>query len=84
MPDAWILVFLARGLIAAAGDNMPLDQCMQRASDMPASNTHIACINVQDPSCRVHLADTSLTAETTARCLKRAAQVAKQGVPDGQ
>lgn len=71
MPDAWILVFLTRGLIAAAGDNMPLDQCMQRAPDMPASNTQIACINVQDPSCRVYLDDGAITQEITARCLKR-------------
>lgn len=74
MLDSWILAFVTRGVIATAGDNMALDQCMQRANDMPTEHTQIACINVQDPSCRVHLKDTSLTAETTARCLKRAAK----------
>lgn len=78
MPDLWILAFLARGVIAAAGDNMALDQCMQRANDMPTEYTLVACINVQDPSCRVYLTSTSLTAETTARCIKRAAQATKQ------
>lgn len=72
MPDAWILVFLARGMIAAAGDHMPLDQCMQQAHDMPSSNTHIACINVQDPSCRVYLKDVPLTVDVSKRCTLRA------------
>lgn len=74
MIDSFFLVFITRGLIAAAGDNMPLDQCMQRASDMPASNTHIACINVQDPSCRVYFEASPATKEITARCLKRVNQ----------
>lgn len=78
MPDAWILVFLARGLIAAAGDNMPLDHCMQQANFMPSEHTHIACINVQDPSCRVYFEDSPTTKEITARCVNRAASAAKQ------
>lgn len=71
MPDLWILAFLARGVIAAAGDNMALDQCMQRANDMPTEHTLVACINVQDPSCRVYVEDSPATKEITARCLKR-------------
>ena len=74
MPDLWILAFLARGVIAAAGDNMALDQCMQRANDMPTEHTLVACINVQDPSCRVYFEDSPATKEITARCLKRVNQ----------
>lgn len=74
MPDLWILAFLARGVIAAAGDNMALDQCMQRANDMPTEHTLVACINVQDPSCRVYFEDSTATNEITARCLKRVNQ----------
>lgn len=69
MLDLWILAFIARGVIGAAGDVMPLDQCLQRAKDMNPANTHIACINVQDPSCRVYRDG---QAELTAHCLNRA------------
>lgn len=70
MPDLWILAFMARGVIGAAGDVMPLEQCVQRGQDM-SQNTHITCINVQDPSCRVYFEDSPATNEITARCLKR-------------
>lgn len=53
MPDIWILVFLSRGLISAAGDAMPLEQCEWRARDLSPSYTHVVCINAKDPSCRI-------------------------------
>lgn len=78
MLDSFLLVFITRGVIAASGDAMALDNCMQQANDMPASNTHVACINVQDPSCRVYFDDSPATREITARCLNRVASAAKQ------
>lgn len=71
MLDSWILAFVTRGVIASSGDAMALDHCMQQANFMPSEHTHIACINVQDPGCRVYIEDSQATKEITARCLKR-------------
>lgn len=71
MLDSFLLVFITRGVIAASGDAMALDNCMQQAHFMPSGHEHIACINVQDPSCRVYFEDSPATKEITARCLKR-------------
>lgn len=76
MIDSFLLVFITRGVIAASGDTMALEHCMQRAHFMPSEHAHIACINVQDPSCRVYFEDSPATREITARCLKR---VEKEG-----
>ena len=55
MPDTWILSFVFRGLIAAAGDPMTLEQCEARMKDLdPTKVSHAVCINVQAPSCRVY------------------------------
>ena len=54
MTDAWILAWLARGIIASAGDTMPLSECLWRAADLGAQHTHVLCINAQDPSCRIY------------------------------
>lgn len=74
MLDSFLLVFIARGVIAASGDAMALDHCMQQAHFMPSEHAHIACINVQDPSCRVYLKDGPLTADVSKRCTLRAAK----------
>lgn len=74
MLDSFLLVFVTRGVIAASGDAMALEHCMQQAHFMPQDHTHIACINVQDPSCRVYFEDSPATKEITARCLKRVNQ----------
>lgn len=54
MADLWILVFAARGLLAAAGDVMPLQECEWRGRDMGPSISHVVCINTKDPSCRIY------------------------------
>ena len=79
MPDLWTLAFLFRGVIAAAGDTMPLGECEERARAMPAAYTHAVCINVQAPTCRVYLTDPALPREASASCRRRAARAAKEG-----
>lgn len=74
MLDSWILAIVTRGVIAASGDAMALDHCMQQSHFMPSEHAHIACINVQDPSCRVYFEDSPATKEITARCVKRVNQ----------
>ena len=55
MPDTWILSFVFRGLIAAAGDPMTLEQCEARMKDLnPTQVSHAVCINTTIPSCRVY------------------------------
>lgn len=71
MLDSFLLVFITRGVIAASGDAMALEHCMQQAHFMPGEHTRIACINVQDPSCRVYFEESQATKEITARCLMR-------------
>lgn len=34
MSDLWILAFVMRGIVGAAGDVMPLEQCEWRGRDM--------------------------------------------------
>ena len=69
MPDAWILAWLARGIIASAGDTMPLDECQWRAADLSAQHTHVVCINAQDPSCRIYR--DAPRDELADRCVRR-------------
>lgn len=55
MQDVWILAFVFRGLVAAAGDPMPIADCEARMKDLdPTKVSHAVCINVQAPSCRVY------------------------------
>lgn len=69
MTDAWILAWLARGIIATAGDAMPLDECQWRANDLGAQHTHVVCINAHDPSCRIYR--DSPRDELADRCVRR-------------
>jgi hypothetical protein len=72
MIDLWILVFVFRGVIAAAGDTMSLTECEARARASPGEVTqHAVCINVQSPTCRVYIEDKAVTRDITARCRKR-------------
>ena len=66
MPDTWLLVFLARGILAGAGDVMPLDQCIERMHWHESA----VCINTQDPTSRVNK-DTTVQPELVARCIQR-------------
>lgn len=54
MHDLWILAFMFRGVVATAGDAMPLAECEQRAKDIHPSATQPVCINVYTPTCRVY------------------------------
>lgn len=72
MTDLWILAFVFRGVIAAAGDTMPLEECEERALAAPASITGAVCINVRDPACRIHINDHIYTRDSTHWCRKRA------------
>ena len=66
MPDTWLLVFIARGILASAGNVMPLDQCIDRMQWHESA----ACINTHDPACRVNK-DTTAQPELRARCIQR-------------
>lgn len=84
MADLWILAFVFRGVIATAGDTMPLVECEARAGALPGDLAqHAVCINVQSPTCRVHIEDKAVTGDITARCRKRVdkhgAVVAQEG-----
>ena len=54
MPDTWILAFVSHGLIAAAGDTMPISECEWRARDLDPQRSQVVCINTKDPSCRIY------------------------------
>lgn len=72
MTDLWILAFVFRGVIAAAGDTMPLAECEARAGVLPVEVAqHAVCISVQSPTCRVYIEDKAVTGDITARCRKR-------------
>ena len=72
MTDLWILAFVFRGVIAAAGDTMPLAECEARAGALPGELAqHAVCINVQSPTCRVYIEDKAITVDVTARCRMR-------------
>jgi len=77
MPDIWLLVFISRGLIGAAGDPMPLEQCEARARDLAPDLSHVVCINTHDPSCRIYQDRSTDLAqwqqELEQRCRRRAA-----------
>lgn len=79
MPDIWTLAFLFRGVIAAAGDTMPLDECEERARAMPTAYTLAVCINVQAPTCRIYVDNNSLTRASSQRCRQRATHAFKEG-----
>ena len=84
MTDLWILAFVFQGVIAAAGDTMPLAECEARAGALPGEAAqHAVCINVQSPTCRVYIEDKTVTGDITARCRKRVdkhgAVVAQEG-----
>ena len=64
-PDSWVLVFLARGIIASAGDSMPLDQCVARSQWVDSA----VCISTHDPSCRVY--KDGAQREVVPRCIRR-------------
>lgn len=76
MDDIWMLAFIFKGLIGAAGDAMPLEQCEERARDLGPDFSHVVCINTHDPSCRIyrdrstHLAQWQQ--ELEQRCRRRA------------
>lgn len=53
MPDVWILVFIARGLIVSSGDTMTLEQCTSRAKEL-SHQANAVCINRYDPACRIY------------------------------
>lgn len=75
MADLWILVFIVRGVIAGAGDAMPLAECEERARASPTLEvTRAVCINAQQPMCRVYLHDHPLTREHSAWCRQRVAR----------
>ena len=54
MRDVWILTFMFRGLVTAAGYTMLLEQCEARARELGPDYTHSVCINTQIPSCRIY------------------------------
>ena len=60
MSDLWILAFVMRGIVGAAGDVMPLEQCEWRGRDMGELASNVVCINVHDPSCRIYRDSTKL------------------------
>ena len=60
MTDLWILAFVMRGIVGAAGDVMPLEQCEWRGRDMGELASNVVCINVHDPSCRIYRDSTKL------------------------
>lgn len=72
MADLWILAFVFQGVIAVAGDTMPLAECEARAGVSPVEVAqHAVCINVQSPTCRVYIEDKAITVDATAQCRKR-------------
>lgn len=71
MHDLWILAFMFRGVVATAGDAMPLKECEQRAKDIHPSATQPVCINVHAPTCRVYRDANPLTKEATEACRGR-------------
>lgn len=71
MHDLWILAFMFRGVVATAGDAMPLAECEQRAKDIHPTATKPVCINVMVPTCRVYRDANPLTKESTNACRGR-------------
>ena len=66
MPNEWILIFIYKGLIAVAGDTMPLDECIRQ---MALSDVQqMQCVNVKLPICRVHK-DLTKQADLRERCV---------------
>ncbi|AOV05688.1 hypothetical protein N5K37_14620 [Delftia tsuruhatensis] len=75
MTDLWILAFVVRGVIAAAGDPMPLEQCKWRSQDLGPGFSGVVCINVSDPSCRIYRGQ--LYTERTRKCIERLREPSK-------
>lgn len=71
MTNSFILAFVIKGIVSSSGYVMPLDQCLERAKEMPVEYSKPVCINTTAPTCKVYLKDSRLTTEQSKRCVER-------------
>lgn len=67
MPDAWILVFVVRGVLATSGTTMPLDECVLRMSVSTAEQA--LCTNAALPMCKIYR-DRTYRREQADKCIE--------------
>lgn len=71
MTNSFILTFVIKGIVSSSGYVMPLEQCLERAKEMPVEYSKAVCINTTAPTCKVYLEDSGLTTEQSKRCVER-------------
>lgn len=75
MTNSFILAFVIKGIVSSSGYAIPLEQCIQRAKEMPVEYSKAVCINTTAPTCKVYIEDSGLTTEQSKRCVERVEKI---------
>lgn len=75
MTNSFILAFVIKGIVSNSGYTMPLEQCLERAKEMPVEYSQAVCINTTAPTCKVYSDDHGLTTEQSKRCVERVEKI---------
>lgn len=75
MTNSFILAFVIKGIVSSSGYVMPLDQCLERAKEIPVDYSNAVCINTTAPTCKVYIENSGLTTEQSKRCVERVEKI---------
>lgn len=75
MTNSFILAFVIKGIVSSSGYVMPLDECLERAKEMPVEYSKAVCINTTAPTCKVYVEESRVTTEQSKGCVERVEKI---------